>query len=454
MTSFPGRGQPGKAGLMAVASSRRAVVTSGLGTFIEGYDILLYAYLAGFLAQQFFPSADPTTALLDTFAIFAVGFLARPAGGLLFGHIGDRLGRRTALVSSIVLVAGATLAIGLLPAYDKIGRAAPALLLACRLLQGLSIGGEYVGANILILEHAGPGRYGRAVSVNQVASYLGAAGAAATSLLLTAALTPEQMTAWGWRLPFLTALPLGLVVLYLRLRMPESPAVGRQPSTALPLAVAARTAKRGMLVFAGWLTMVTLGGFLLFGYMPTYLNRVVGLGPVAAFAVSLGGLAALAAGAITGGYLVDRYPPRTVAIGAALGVAVTIGPSFVVMQHGTVAAALAGQVAWAWCVGVGATVSALLSVTRFPAPIRYTATALAYNVTVVLLGGTAPYVSTWLVARAQTPLAPAGYLVVMALVALGTAIVGLRPESPPRLGTHLRSFTVVRPASQGKSGWQ
>ena len=428
------------------------MVTSGIGTFIEGYDILLYGYLAGVLAQQFFPAADPTTALLDTFAIFAVGFLARPVGGLLFGHIGDRFGRRTALASSILLVAGATLAIGLLPTYHQIGRAAPALLLACRLLQGLSIGGEYVGANILILEHAGPGSYGRSVSANQVATYLGAAAAAATSLLLTAALTPEQMITWGWRLPFLAAVPLGVVVLYLRFRMPESPAVGRQAPPALPLAVAVRTAKRGMLVFAGWLTMVTLGGFLLFSYMPTYLNRVVGLGPVAAFGVSLGGLAALATGAVCGGYLVDRYPPRTVAIGSALGVAVTIGPSFLLLQHGTVAAALGGELAWAWCIGMGATVSALLSVTRFPAPIRYTATALAYNVTVVLLGGTAPYVSTWLVARAGTPLAPAGYLIVMALVALGTAIVGLRPGRPPLLSTHLGSFTVVRPAPQGESG--
>ena len=430
------------------------MVTGGIGTFIEGYDILLYAYLAGILAQQFFPAGDPTAALLDTFAIFAVGFVVRPLGGLLFGHIGDRFGRRTALVSSILLVAAATPAIGLLPTYHAIGRAAPALLLVCRLLQGLSIGGEYVGANILILEHAGPGRYGRAVSANQIASYLGAAAAAATSLFLTAALTGAQMSTWGWRPPFLAALPLGVVVLLLRLRMPESPAIGGQPSPALPLAVAARTAKRGMLVFAGWLTMVKLGGFLLFGYMPTYLNRVVGVGPAAAFGVTLGGLAALAAGAIAGGYLVDRYPPRTVAIASAFGVAVTIGPSFLIMQHGTVGAALAGQVVWAWCVGVGATVSALLSVTEFPAPIRYTATALAYNVTVVVLGGTAPYVSTWLVARARTPLAPAGYLVVMALVALGTAVVALRPGNRPHLGTRLGSFTVVRPAPPGESGWQ
>jgi MHS family proline/betaine transporter-like MFS transporter len=420
-----------KAGCTAESRSRRAVVTTGIGTLIEGYDVLLYAYLAGILAEQFFPAADPTAALLNTFAIFAVGLVARPVGGLVFGHIGDRFGRRRALVASILLMAVATLAIGLLPSYHTIGKAAPALLLACRLLQGLSIGGEYVGANIMVLEHAGRGHSGRAVSTNQVATYLGAAAAATASLLLATSLTDVQLGAWGWRLPFLAAVPLGVVTLYLRIRIPESPvsAAPRDVEPSLPVVVAVRTAKRGMLVFAGWLTMVTLGGFLLFGYMPTYLHRVVRLSAGAAFGASLGGLAALAAGAIVGGYLADRYRLRSVAIVCAAGVAVTAWPSFLLIQHGTVASAVMGQVVWAGCIGAAATVSALLSLTEFPAPIRYTATGLSYNVTVALLGGTAPYVCTWLVLRTHTPLAPAGYLVVMALVALATAVVGLRSRS-------------------------
>jgi len=411
--------------------SRRAVVTTGIGTVIEGYDILLYGYLAGILAAQFFPAADPTAALLNTFAIFAVGFVARPLGGLAFGHIGDRFGRRTALVSSISLMAVATLAIGLLPTYRTAGAAAPALLLACRLLQGISIGGEYVGANIMVLEHAGRGRSGRSVSTNQVAVYLGAAAAASTSLLVATVLTPAQLAAWGWRLPFLAAVPLGLVVLYLRLRMPESPmtAVVRRSGPPVPLVAAVRTAKRGMLIFAGWLSMVTVGGFLLFSYMPTYLHRVVRLSPGEAFGANLAGLAALMAGAVAGGYLVDRFGPRGVAIGCAAGIGLTVGPSFLLMQRGTLLAALLGQLLWAAGIGASATLSGLLSVVEFPAPIRYTATALAYNVTVALLGGTAPYVSTWLVARTGSPLAPAAYLVLMALVALTTAALGMRSRS-------------------------
>jgi MHS family proline/betaine transporter-like MFS transporter len=215
-----------------------------------------------------------------------------------------------------------------------------------------------------------------------------------------------------------------------------------------------------MLAFGGWLTMVTLGGFLLFAYMPTYLHHVVKLSTGAAFGANLGGLAALVIGAVVGGYLVDRYPPRSVAIVCAAGVAVTAGPSFLLIQHGTVAAAVLGQVVWAGCIGAAATVSALLSVTKFPAPIRYTATALAYNVTVALLGGTAPYVCTWLVVRTHTPLAPAGYLVVMALVALTTAVVGLRsgsqvpaavPFATADLSTHLRIVTVPGRPSPGES---
>lgn len=417
------------------------VVATGIGTLVEGYELLLYAYLAAILAEQFFPPGDPTAALLATFAIFAVGFVARPVGGLVFGHVGDRHGRRTALVASLLLMAVGTMAIGLLPTYDKVGVLAPALLLVCRLVQGLSVGGEYVGANIMIIEHAGANRSGRAVSANQVASYLGAATAATISLLLAGALTRAQLTEWGWRLPFLAAGPLGLIGLYLRIRVPESLTrrVAGVAPRRFPVIAAVRSARRGMVVFAGWLTMVTLGGYLVFGYLPTYLVNVVGLTAAGAYGANLAALASLGLGAVAGGFLVDRCSTRRIAIASAIGVAVTVGPSFLLMQHGSVAAAVFGQLVWAWFIGVAATVSALLSASEFPEQIRFTATALAYNVTVTLLGGTAPYLSTWLVARTGNPVAPSAYLVVMALIALATAVLGLRPRPAAGTGFLLRA---------------
>jgi MFS transporter, MHS family, proline/betaine transporter len=401
----------------------RVVPATTVGTMIEGYDLLLYGYLAGVLATRFFPPDNPTAALLNTFAIYAVGFAVRPLGGLVFGHVGDRLGRRPALAASMLLMAAGTLGIGVLPTYASIGLWAPVLLLVCRLVQGLAIAGEYVGANILILEHSAAGRAGRAVSANQVAAYVGVAAAAATGLLLTSVLSPAQVAAWGWRVPFLAAVPLALVGLYIRARVPDSPALA-PPGAArprFPLGVALRTAKRSMAIFIGSLVMVTLGGFLLFGYMPTYLIRVVGLDATDAFGANLAAVGALAAGAVLAGRLVDRFPPRAVAGVVAAVVAATVVPGFLLIQHGTFAAAVVGQAVWAAGIGAGATVTAQLSALLFAAPIRFAATGFAYNITVTLFGGTAPYVSTWLIARTHDPIAPAWYLAGAALLGLITA---------------------------------
>jgi len=281
----------------------------------------------------------------------------RPLGGMVFGHLGDRWGRRTALALSVLVMACATLAVGLLPTYGSIGAWAPLLLLICRLLQGFSVGGEYVGANILILEHASAGRSGRWVSSNQIAGYLGISTAAATSLLLARALGEADLTAWGWRLPFFAAAPLGLIGLYLRLRVPDSPAfrAAAAKRLAFPLGVALRTAKRGMLTYGAWFAMVGLGGYLLHGYLASYLIRVVGLDATGAFGASLAAVLGLAVGALAGGHLVDRYPPRRVAIGAAVGITVTVVPGFLIIQRGSVAAAIVGEVPLALCLGVAAT---------------------------------------------------------------------------------------------------
>jgi MHS family proline/betaine transporter-like MFS transporter len=425
-------GQPSSAAAATVDSrSHRVVIAASIGTVIEAYDLLLYGYFATIFARLFFPGGDPTAALLNTFAIFAVGFAARPLGGIVFGHVGDRLGRRTALAASILVMAGATLAIGLLPTYRSIGVWAPVLLLGCRLLQGFSVGGEFVGANILILEHASAGRSGRLVSANAVANYVGLAAAATTSLLLARALSPAQLASWGWRLPFFAAVPLAVLGLYLRLRVPDSPAFQDVAAKrlAFPLGAALRTAKRGMLIYGAWWAILGVAAYLLLVYMASYLIRVVGMDPAGAFGANLAALAILAAGAITGGYLIDRYPPRLVAMASGIGIALTAVPGFLIIQQGTVAAAILGQALCAVCLGLGVTFGATLSVSQFPAEVRYTAAGFAHNVTITLFGSTAPYVSTWLVGRTGNPIAPGWYLVVVALIGLIVAGIALRRRS-------------------------
>jgi MHS family proline/betaine transporter-like MFS transporter len=410
------------------------VIAAAGGTVIESYDLLLYGFFATTIAQQFFPRSNPTTALLNTFAIFAVGFAARPLGGIVFGHIGDRLGRRTALAGSILLMAGAALAIGILPTYRSIGVWAPLLLLVCRLLQGFSAGGEIVGANVLIMEHASAGRTGRSVSANVAAVQAGSAAAATTSLVLTQVLSEAQLASWGWRLPFLAAAPLALIGLYMRLRIPDSPAFHDAGARrqAFPLGAALSTAKRGMLIYGGWMAMIGLGGFLVVAYMTSYLVRVVGLGPPGAFGATLAALGALAAGVIAGGYLVDRYPARPVALVAAGGVILTVVPSFLIVQQGSVVAAILGQVIWVACLGVASTFGATLSIALFPPEVRYTATGFAHNASVTLFGSTAPYVCTWLIDRTANPIVPAWYLVIVALISLTIVWTTLDSRRPQR----------------------
>ena len=415
----------------AERDSRRVTLAASVGTFIEGYNNLLYGYFASVFAVLFFPPGNPTAGLINTFLIFAVGYVMRPLGGIVFGHMGDRMGRRPALVSSILVMVVATLGIGLLPPYASIGLWAPALLLGCRLLQGFSVGGEYVGANVLILEHASQERSGRRVSANSVAGYVGIAAAGITSLLLATALTEAQLASWGWRLPFFFALPLAAVGLYLRLRIPDSPDFRQAGAGRLrfPLGAALRHGRRGILVYGGWITMVGLGGYVLHTYMASYLKTVVGMDSAGAFGANLAAVAILATGAILGGVLVDRYPPWIVGFAAALGIALTVVPGFMIIRQGSVVAAIAGQAPWGLCLGIAATLGATLTKTQFPVEMRYTAAGLAHNVTITLFGTTAPYVSAFLIDRTGNRLAPAWYLVAMACVGMAVAVFALRGTS-------------------------
>jgi MHS family proline/betaine transporter-like MFS transporter len=421
----------------AIASRyrRRVVAATSIGTFIEMYDAVLYGYFATILASQFFPNADPTAGLLATFAIFAVGFVVNPVGAVIFGHVGDRVGRRSSLAASLLLMTFATMVLGLLPTYQQVGLLAPVLLLICRILQGLSVSGEIPGSQLLVTEYAARGRRGRTLAVNNIAGTMAGAAAATVGLLLARTLPPDQLASWGWRAGFLVAAPIGLVGIYLRARLLDSPAFLALGELAKqgrpPLARAFRTARSGMLVLAAWSAASALGGFLLAGFLPSYLIQVAGMSAEDAFAANLVALLFQAISTVAGGFLVDRFPLRRVAIVVMGGIVVTVVPGFWIITtwHG-LTGALIGQSIWAIFLGATYTISTMIAMALFPAAIRFTALAVSFNVSLTVFGSTAPYASTWLVATTGSPLAPAFYLSAAATVGLVAVVIGLRDPEP------------------------
>lgn len=410
---------------------RKVMVAGSIGTLIEVYDLLIYGYLATILAQRFFPSADPTAGLLATFAILAMGSVVRPIGAVLFGHVGDRFGRRPALASSLLLMTAATVGFGLLPSYAMVGLLAPVLLVLCRLVQGLSASAELPGAMLLMLEHAPANRRGLTASINNLAVVLATACAALVSLVLAGLLSPGQLAGWGWRVAFLIAAPIGLVGLYVRTRLLDSPAFVALGESArqgrVPLARALGTAKRGMLLLVVWFGAQNVAGYTLSVAMPSYLVREAGLAPAEAYAANLIGVLASLGFALLGGYLIDRLPLRAVAITVMAGIAVTAVPGFLIItSFRTPGAAVIGQVLCSIFVGPAYSVGAVLAMTLFPAGIRFTAFAVPTSIAIALFGSTAPLVSTWLSAVTHSPLAPGCYLLVVATAGTLAAAVGLR----------------------------
>src|SRR5262245_28020419 len=205
-------------------ASRRAAIAGLLGSLIESYDFYVYSYLVVYTAVLFFRTDDPAIAILASLGVLGVGYIARPLGGVFFGHLGDRIGRRRTLVITVVVMGLATTAIGLLPTFDQIGAFAPILIVLLRLVQGFSAGGELIGSATYVAEHSVEGNRGRLASFTPMGVAIGTALAPAAVAVSALALAPDQMAAWGWRIPLLLSFPLTLVCLYYRSRLDDSPA--------------------------------------------------------------------------------------------------------------------------------------------------------------------------------------------------------------------------------------
>lgn len=406
----------------------RTVTAGAIGNALEWYDFGLFGYFAPVISSQFFPSDDPRAALLNTFGVFAAGFLMRPLGAVLFGHLGDRMGRKGALGLSVLLMAVPTALVGLLPTYDRIGLAAPLLLLLVRLLQGLSVGGEYVGSMSYLAESAPAGRRGFESSWCNVSGGVGGLLGAGLAAVLTRVLSPEQVAEGGWRIPFLLSIPAGIVSWRLRRTIAESPCfteVSQAGKIArMPLGESLRNDRGAFLTMAGLSLLASIGWYLPWVWLVTWLDDINQPAMPEWQALASSTLAGLVLTVLTplGGMLSDRLGRRPVILAASIGYLMLSYPMFAWMSKGTFTAALSGQLVSAVLTALYGGASLAAFVELFPTRTRYSGLAFSYNVAVAICGGTTPLVATWLVNATGSTLAPAFYLMA---AALGTTVAAL-----------------------------
>ena len=406
-------------------SFKRVLSSAAIGQFVEWYDFVVYAYSAATIAKLFFPAGDPAIAILATFAVYSVGFLARPVGGYVFGTLGDRIGRRWVLSVVILLMGAATVGIGLLPTYEQIGIFAPLLLIACRLLQGLSAAGETVSSNSFVAEHAPPNHRGRFVSFTYSFSTLAPVAAAVVVYAFSNGLSPENYESWGWRVPFLLGGPLALIGLYIRRIVDESPAFERAVAAegipTSPLREAATAQTSAMLRAFALAAFSAVGFYSLSGYFVTYLVET-GLSP--ADALLSNGIAMLVSffSFWVGGELSDRFGRKPVVLFTIVLSLILTVPAFMLASTASFEMALLGQALLAVNYGLFWGAFGISVVEMFPTRTRVTGATMSFNIGYTIFGGTAPFIGTWLLLRTGDQLSPAYYMIAIAAMALFAAV--------------------------------
>ena len=409
---------------------RRAATASFIGNFIEWFDYASYGYLATVIGFVFFPEADKSVQLMSTFAVFAMSFILRPVGAVVWGAWGDRWGRRWALSWSILIMSGSTFFIGLLPTYSVIGIAGAIGLLLLRMIQGFSASGEYAGAGTFLAEYAPPSRRGIYTSLVPAST---ACGLLAGSLMVTGAfwlLTDEAMNAWGWRVPFLLAGPLGLIGRYIRVHLEDSPAYQemraempqeeKSESWSEPLRLLLREHLHDTLITFGVSCLNAVAFYMLLSYMPTYVHEELGFSQDTATLATSAMLVVYIISIFIMGHLSDSFGRRRMLIAACVAFIVLTVPLFVVMTKATgmLLVVILCQVVFAIILTANDGTLATFLAESFPTNVRYSGFALSFNGANALLGGTTPFIVTWLIKVTGSPLAPAVYLTVVALIAM------------------------------------
>lgn len=399
----------------------RVALASFIGTTVEFYDFLIYGTAAALVFPKlFFPSVSPATGLLLSFATFGVGFVARPLGGVVFGHFGDRLGRKKMLVYSLLVMGGATVLMGLLPTYAQIGLAAPVLLTLLRLAQGFAVGGEWGGATLMAVEHASEHRKGLYGAFPQMGAPAGTA-CATLAFWAVSQLPDEEFLIWGWRVPFLASAVLIVIGLVIRLSVAESPDFDalrrRQRLVRMPIAEAFRKHWRQILLVAGAYLSQGVFAYICVAYLVSYGTTVAGIDRTQAlFGVAVAAVVAVITYPLFGA-LSDRLGRKPVFLAGVIAMGLSVWPVFALINTGSamlfgVALLLVFGLAMAPAAGVTGSLFSL----AFDPDVRYSGVSIGYTLSQVVGSAFAPSIATALYAATETSDSIVAYLVAVSVI--------------------------------------
>ncbi|MET9293220.1 glycine betaine/L-proline transporter ProP [Streptomyces sp. NPDC003077] len=420
---------------------RRAVTAAALGNTMEWFDFGVYAYLAATMGKVFFPASSSGAQVVSTFATFAAAFVVRPLGGLVFGPLGDRIGRQRVLAATMIMMAIATFAVGFLPTYASVGFTAPMLLLLCRLVQGFSTGGEYAGATTYIAEYAPDKRRGFLGSWLDFGTFVGYALGSGLVTVLTAVLGTDGLTDWGWRIPFLVAGPLGLIGLYMRMKLEETPAFQQEVEAARnraesdgtadgeesPVEEARQSGKgrlkeiftqhwQAVLICMGLVLLYNVTNYMVTSYLPTFMTETLGEDETTAQLLVLGTMVVVALTITTVGRSSDRWGRRPVFMAGSVALVALAYPAILLIRHGGVLQPAFGCLILGLLLVCFAGTSASTLPALFPTRLRYGALSIAFNISVSIFGGTTPLVASALVEATGSNMVPAYYLMVAGVI--------------------------------------
>ena len=428
------------------ARLKKAITAASLGNAMEWFDFGVYGFVAYALGKVFFPDASPSVQMIAALGTFSVPFLIRPLGGLFFGMLGDKYGRQKILAITIVIMSLSTFAIGLIPSYATIGIWAPILLLLAKMAQGFSVGGEYTGASIFVAEYSPDRKRGFMGSWLDFGSIAGFVCGAGVVVLITAIVGEESFLEWGWRIPFFLALPLGIIGLYLRHALEETPAFqqhvekmeqgdreGLAEGPKVSFKEIATKHWRSLLVCVGLVISTNVTYYMLLTYMPSYLSHNLHYSEEHGVLIIIAIMVGMLFVQPMIGLLSDRFGRRPFIFLGSIGLFLLSIPAFMLINSNEIGLIFAGLLILAVVLNFFIGVMASTLPAMFPTHIRYSALASAFNIS-VLIAGVTPTLAAWLVETTQDLMMPAYYLMVVAIIGFITAITMKETANKPLKG--------------------